>query len=414
MMSINPILSRLYGTGENLTGSNFAHTFAALASGQSWAEVVEEYRDELDRQPNERAQSIFLYKEGLRLLGQQPQVFAGELVRGVIRFAVELPRFLTAITSRSTIDSLFPLLWVQVLAIVGLVAMAVWRTGSAAFGDSGGAIGGAIGWTSDRRQAWFWIAVGVGWIASTGFVFLDGGLRVLIATWPLALAWLATGLADGSDGADGAAVQIGDAQPAVGGRAVAERCSKGSFGLLAVIAAVVLVTICGPAICRRWLVGPAFFEAEGGGPAATLRMASGESITGDDGLRTLRVDWRLIGPTVWVSDNGSENRRFGRVMTGDEWQRQWQVSGIGLSDCFLPQMPKPPFRMVQVFDPDGGRTRILMIGSDAGYGEGSQRPGGPTSLDHSTTATATPAAHWVVRLCGDGDLVGRVVSIFSP
>lgn len=410
MMSINPLLSRIYGTGDNLTGSNFAHTFAALASGQSWAEVVEEYRDELDRQPNERAQAIFLYKEGFRLIGQQPQVFVGEMVRGVIRFAIELPRFLTAITSRSTIDSLLPLLWVQVLAIVGLVATAVWRTAAAAFGTSDG----SFGRSDDRRQAWFWIAIGLGWVASVPFVFLDGGLRVLIATWPLALAWLATGLADGS------AVQSAVATSSVGrlavaGRAAGGRYPKGSFALFGVITVVVLVTVCGPAVCRRWVVGPEFFDAELSGSVATPDAEDPESVLANvlanapanDGLRAMRVDSRMSGPTVWVSDAGSENRRLWRVMTGDEWQRQWQVSGIGLADCFLPQMPTPPFRMEQVFDPDGGRTRILMIGSDVADGEGRR------GIDHSPKTTPS-SARWVVRLCGEGDIVGRVVSIFSP
>jgi hypothetical protein len=400
MMAINPLLSRLYGTGDNLTGSNFAHTFAALASGQSWAEVVEEYRDELDRQPNERAQAIFLYKEGFRLIGQQPQVFVGELASGVMRFAVELPRFLTAITSRSTIDSLFPLLWVQVFAMAGLVATAVWRTAAAAFGVSAG----APGRTSERREAWFWIAVGAGWIASTAVVFLDGGLRVMIATWPLALAWLASALADGS------AEHSGDISSPAGGRPAEGRYSNGSITLFAVIAVVVLVTICGPAVCRWWWVGSDFYEANWSDKPATPEAASPDSVLANalanGGLQAIRIDSRMIGPTVWVGDGRSKNGRPGRVMSGDEWQRQWQVSGIGLADCFLPQMPTPPFRMEQVFDLDGGRTRILMIGSDAADGDGIER------FEHSPKTT-TSSTRWVVKLCGERDLVGRVVSIFS-
>lgn len=76
------MLSRIDGTDENLIGSNFAHTLA-LATGQSWDEAVQGYQSQIQQQPNEKAVALFLYREGLRQIRQQPQVFVGQLAKGL-------------------------------------------------------------------------------------------------------------------------------------------------------------------------------------------------------------------------------------------------------------------------------------------------------------------------------------------
>lgn len=81
-LAVNPILSRIYGTDENLIGSNFARTLA-LATEQSWDEAVQGYQSQIQQQPNEKAVALFLYREGLRQIKQQPQVFVGRLAKGL-------------------------------------------------------------------------------------------------------------------------------------------------------------------------------------------------------------------------------------------------------------------------------------------------------------------------------------------
>lgn len=318
-LAVNPMLSRIYGTGENLTGSNFAHTFLALATGQSWDKAVQEYQTQIDQQPNEKAVALFLYKEGMRQIAKQPQVFVGQLAKGFMQFSIETPRFLTAITARSTIDSLFPLLWLQVLGMLALVGSAAWR------------IIRMRRESTMNTEIWLWILVALGIAMSIPFVFLDGGLRVLIATWPAVLVWIATGLADD-------AVEHGEQ----GTRA----CKR--WWLMGLLLFVILVAAVGPLVASRL------------GGYKSLRPAA------TDKINSMSIHRRMMGPGIWIGDQKTFGWSSRRQMATADWMRCWQTSGIGHYECIDMLLQDQPatterFLFVQVFSPGDDSTRVLMV-----------------------------------------------------
>jgi len=349
-LAINPMLSRIYGTGENLTGSNFAHTFLALATGQSWDEAVREYQTQIDQQPNEKAVALFLYGEGFRRIRQRPQVFVGQLAKGLIQFTVEAPRFLTAITARSTIDSLFPLLWIQVLGMMILVVAAMWRTVR---------LGG---------EFWLWMLIAFGIFASIPFVFLDGGLRILIATWPAVLVWIATSLAAAPMG--NASNGNSDKMPGISNR----------FWLVGLLGGIVIVAAIGPML------------------SSVFADYSAMNVSANGAREIISIDRRMMGPGLWVGGEEEITWSPVRSMSTPGWMRAWQRSGIGNYGCLTMMHPgvvelNKRALFVQVFSPGDDRTRTLMV---------------PESI--ASDLLETEAAMEVeVQWCDDWPMVGRVI-----
>jgi len=365
-LGANPLLSQIYGTGENLTGSNFSHTFAGLASGQSWAGVMTEYEAEIAKQPNEKEVARFLYAEGFRLIQDQPHVILRELAKGIVQFGIELPRFLTSITARSTIDSLGLLLGLQMCGLLMLTTLAIWRQ-----------------WTdATASESWFWLLAAAGWMASVPFIFLDGGLRVLIATWPVALAWLATGIADPSS-----SLARGLSQDLSSGDLPGNHRSHRSvvpirWCLVALLISVVATAAGGPALLRL-----------------SRERIDADLATNDDAVtisQQLSFDHRLMGPGVLVSDDLMPAWSPIRVMNLAQWQRAWQRSGIGSASCLLTHLPDAPFQLHQIFQLGSGRTRTLF------------RP--LRSANDAVPLVRT--GEMEVTLCGEGELFGRVIRIF--
>jgi len=367
-LAVNPMLSRIYGTDENLTGSNFAHTFLALATGQSWDEAVQEYQSQIDQQPNEKAVALFLYREGLRQIGQQPQVFVGQLAKGLGQFAIETPRFLTAITARSTTDSLFPLLWLQVLAMTMLVAAAAWRTvGLWQKPDDDDQQPGDIQ-SRQRSEFWLWMLIALGIASSIPFVFLDGGLRVLIATWPAVLIWIASSLA----GAPVDTLSVGN------GRKMSNDSSR--WWLVGLLGGIVVVAAIGPMLSSR-LAG---------------YSARNRSANGSNGI--VSIDRRLIGPGLWVGGEEEATWSSVRSLSATGWMRAWQRSGIGNYRCLAtlhPSEVEPDERalFVQIFSPGDDRTRVLMV---------------PEAIANELLGDDAEV-DVIVRWCDDWPMVGRVI-----
>jgi len=365
-LSVNSMLSRIYGTGENLTGSNFAYTFAGLASGQSWGEVAHEYEDVIASKTNEKEIAQFLYAEGFRLIQEQPRVILREMAKGMVQFGIEVPRFLTSITARSTIDSIGPLLWLQVCALLGLAALAAWRQWKDA----------------TASESWFWLLVAAGWMASIPFVFLDGGLRVLIATWPLALAWLATALAVRSSRLESELSQESAIGEFPGNHRTDWPGVPIRWWLIVLSICVVVTAASGPALLR-----PEMDKAEID-PATNVAAVTSS--------RRLSFDHRMMGPGVLIIDDSAPVLSPIRVMNRSQWQRAWQRSGIGSASCLLSSVPEVPFQLDQVYQLGSGRTRTLL------------RP-----LHRGQEFTPwIRSGEMEVTLCGEGELFGRVIRIF--
>ncbi len=177
-LSVNPLLNRIYGTGENVTGANFASTFAGLASGCSWSEVEDEFRDQLDAMPNEGVRANFLYAVGWQRIKERPSRLVGELSRGVMRFSIDSLAALSTLLIHSSLGEG----WVGRAMVVGLWLLL------------GLAVVVRLWYSKEMWWRSFVIALLLGTMASVSIVYLDGGIRVLAATWPALFLVLGFGL----------------------------------------------------------------------------------------------------------------------------------------------------------------------------------------------------------------------------
>jgi hypothetical protein len=162
------LLNGWYGTGENLPGSNFAYTLLGLAEGKSWSQVAADYREELAAQPDEGAAARFMYARAWEQIQRQPLVLVSELLRAGFQFLRGIRPVITQLTLGDVqiagwlrFPTLLPIAWLGYACLTAL-----WR------------------WRHRADVQWLWW----GWAGiatSVPIVFLDGGWRVLAATWPL-------------------------------------------------------------------------------------------------------------------------------------------------------------------------------------------------------------------------------------
>src|SRR5690606_20339998 len=177
-------------------------------------------------------------------------------------------------------------------------------------------------------------------------VFLDGGMRVLMATWPAVLAWLATGLARPPSSV---ATQLRD------------DFDRGSLTLAALLTAVIGVALVVPGLAHRLAGSSVIVPDEASTPLAlSAIIAAAQEVqeqwvqdTGVDGeVQWLQVDRRMSGPGVSVGNRGEAE------LTVMDWQRELQISGIGSEAYLLSRMPQPPFEFSQVYDFRSGTSKI--------------------------------------------------------
>jgi hypothetical protein len=180
-LGVNGSLLRLYGTGKNSLGSNFASTLCGMAEGTDWDEVSnKKYREQLAALPTERERAAFLYARAAEGIRAQPSVFLGMAGKGESKFLVDLPKLFAKLTSLHSFPST-PLgrksFRLSVAVYCGLCVGAAFML-----------------WRRRREGDWrLWLALVAATLASAPFVFLDGGWRVFAASWPLMIGLFAGG-----------------------------------------------------------------------------------------------------------------------------------------------------------------------------------------------------------------------------
>ena len=97
-----PLLNREYGTGAGMASANFAYVTCGLAMGGSWSQVWERYEKELRPLPNERALALFLYRESVRLVRQNPRPMLESLRKYGTAFVLNLGPFFRGLVIPST------------------------------------------------------------------------------------------------------------------------------------------------------------------------------------------------------------------------------------------------------------------------------------------------------------------------
>ncbi|MCA8982551.1 MAG: hypothetical protein R3C12_05665 [Planctomycetaceae bacterium] len=306
-LSINSALLALYGTGVNQSGANFAYTFAGLASGHTWSEVMQQQQQQLDALETEKEKAAYLYRLGWKNIQEHPGVLIKELLRAEYLFCLYSPHFLLAISLREAVfyQKVFFLPWL--LAFTGLAFLSCRR----------------VCLVAGRSELPYWIAFFAGLLGSVAIVFLDGSFRSLTATWPLFFTFVVSGLR-------GARVPaVPESHPSWHGSRWMEMYSVGGF--------VVLILAAIGASQQVWPL-----------------PASGESaILEDDGKTWFSLHSPLANPLVRIEQEPGE---FSFV----EWQKLIQFAGLEYPEDFWKQAPRGAFCLRQCYLPEWNRTGMLI------------------------------------------------------
>jgi hypothetical protein len=172
-ISLNQLLTRLYGAEGNLTGSNFYYSLCGLSIGSDWSACPQKYANEIREQrvDDEKKLSSFLLAKSLNNIRHDPKTLLLRLVQGGVGFVKTIPAAVTEGYVRPPRSKIVTLTIFVVIASCGLVLSAL------------------LYWT--RREAIFWLLAFASIVASSAFVYFDDGLRVMSASYPLlALLWV--------------------------------------------------------------------------------------------------------------------------------------------------------------------------------------------------------------------------------
>ncbi len=163
------LLVRVYGGADNLPHSNAGYTFCGMAENLTWVQVREKYKSELEKRPSEKERAQFLWERGCESLRRQPDLALEYLRRSGKEFMGDLFLFLrTILLATLPIGEVISSRFVLLLAI----GTGLW-------------FGFALAMRECRREIVFWTMLLGCMLAFVPFIFLDGGWRVLAATWPL-------------------------------------------------------------------------------------------------------------------------------------------------------------------------------------------------------------------------------------
>jgi hypothetical protein len=172
VIAANWLLTIGYGEGPDVTGSNFALTFCGLSIGDVWSACQERYAAQLTG-IDERSQANVLYLVALKNIAADPAVFIMRLMDGAIRYAVFLPNTLLRGYLWNPMPVWFSRSLVLTITSAGLVFLVFSRR--------------------ERGEIQFWLLFGAATLASAAFVYYDSGMRVMCMSYPLIIAFTASG-----------------------------------------------------------------------------------------------------------------------------------------------------------------------------------------------------------------------------
>ncbi len=171
---LNAATARVYTRDTGLTGSNFSYVLCGLTIGEAWSVCEDRYKDELP--PSDRSEEAMvhlMYRKAFQNFTAHPSVFFLRVADGAFRFSKTLPGILTQ--GYNPVTQLFPagLSLFEIVAGVGLLRLLPGLS---------------------RRERVFWLLFWSSTILSSGFVYFDDGRRVMIASYPVAALFFASGL----------------------------------------------------------------------------------------------------------------------------------------------------------------------------------------------------------------------------
>jgi hypothetical protein len=176
---VNQLLSKAYGNGDDLTGSNFGHVLCGLSLGKNWSDCTAQYAEQLKKfDGDDKASSDFLYRTAIENIRNQPLVIVSRLIQGGREFANSVPETLTRGYLQPPENRSLPLGLFFSSSIVGLIVLLMRRSSRPSL-----------------LELSFWTLTISSILASSMFVYFDDGRRTMAVSYPLLALALASCLA---------------------------------------------------------------------------------------------------------------------------------------------------------------------------------------------------------------------------
>ena len=296
-ISLNQLLTKIYGAGDNLTGSNFYYSLCGLSIGTDWSGCPQKYADEIKDQriDDEKKLSDFMLAKALNNIRHDPTTILLRLFRGGLVFLKEIPVAVTEGYLRPQRSRIFSPTIFVVIALSGLLLAA------------------PLYWTF--FEAVFWLLALASIVASSTFVYFDDGLRVMSASYPLVALFLVQGLQQPRKKTDSAPSE--------------QRLSFAGFVLAAVIF-ICFLTI--PVLAAKFVRQPSSISYVASADHHYIyggRQASGFVIVSDD------EEPMKNAPSMRLSD----------------FQKIIKVSGVELYQGLVVDSAPPPTPFAFIFSP---------------------------------------------------------------
>ncbi len=300
---LNAVTARIYTRNADMTGSNFSYVLCGLTIGQAWSVCEDRYKEELP--PADRSEESLvrlMYRKAFDNFTAHPSVFFLRVADGAYRFAKTLPGALTE--GYNPVAQVFQAGLALFEVVVGFGLLRRFPGLS-------------------RRERAFWLLFWTSTIASAGFVYFDDGRRVMVASYPIAALFLASGLQ---------VVIVSAPVPA-------RRPSLFSWAGTGALAAGALLLLCS---ATPWLVHTALRPSAYPSPGSPSSFEQDRSAN----VRLVLGGSRLTG--VLVVPDGEELRRDVPTLHLSDFVTLIRQSGVEADQALVtPEPPPVPFGFVE-------------------------------------------------------------------
>jgi hypothetical protein len=294
VIGVNSLLAKAYGTGSAETGSNFSYTLCGLSIGTTWDGCPAKLAQQGEPVTGDEATvAKRLYAFAWQNFKSNPAVFFERLAGGAKEFLTSFP----TVVWKGYGAAVDVPIWLSqsclvAICFVGLCYIAVYGM--------------------NRIEVSFWVLLWASIIASSAMIYYDDGARVLAASHPLIVLFIAMGMSN----------------PEAGGKVEARRQFDlyGASGLI--VAAILFVSV--PWIAHRVLSGENY-------PTRGLQSRQSEvSVFG----RQLMSGFLVVG-------DGSALRTDVPTLHFSDFEKLVAQSGVELYQGLLHPIPPPmPFGFV--------------------------------------------------------------------
>ncbi len=176
VLGVNFVLEKIYGSGQQLTGSNFSYVACGLTIGTNWTGGVTKISAEGGRLPDDEKEATqLLYSVAWENFNKNPSVLFERLFLGAREFLETLPDTLWKGYLFVPDPPWLPRTLLSLISVFGIFHVL----------------------TKQRVQSerLFWLLLWTSVVSSAALIFFDDGRRTLVVSYPLFALFFASGFA---------------------------------------------------------------------------------------------------------------------------------------------------------------------------------------------------------------------------